>query len=121
MRYAYELGKTFRRISDIHRNKITDVTVGNIGNRPDLISAYLRHLDLSGYELPVKPDNWQPGAEQSSEFWLGYYHQGASQRSAAAQLGSITSERKAAAVRENGKKGGRPKKNVTSTMTTDNL
>lgn len=72
--YAYDMGAVFGAICARYGDKITATAMGNISTRPDLMRTYLRHIDLSGYDIPAKPDAWRPGAEAQTSFWLGYYH-----------------------------------------------
>ncbi len=76
--YAYDMGATLGAIRAEHSDKITATAIGNISMRPDLMRAYLRHLDLSGYDIPAKPATWHPNSETQMSFWLGYYQAGAS-------------------------------------------
>lgn len=71
--YAYDVGAALGAICDRYGDKVTATAMGNISDRPNLIRTYLRHLDLSGFDIPAKPDGWRPGAASSS-FWVGYYH-----------------------------------------------
>lgn len=71
--YAYDVGAALGAICDRYGDKVTATAMGNISDRPNLIRTYLRHLDLSDFDIPVKPDGWRPGAASSS-FWVGYYH-----------------------------------------------
>ena len=48
--------------------------MGNVARRPDLMLSYLRHLDLSGFDIPAPPIGWRPNNEQEGRFWIGYYH-----------------------------------------------
>lgn len=72
--YAYDMGAAFAVICADYGDKITATAMGNISMRPDLMRTYLRHIDLSGYGIPAKPEAWRPGAEAQTSFWLGYYH-----------------------------------------------
>lgn len=72
--YAYDMGAVFGAICARYGDKITATAMGNISMRPDLMRTYLRHLDLAGYDIPAKPEEWHPGAEAQTSFWLGYYH-----------------------------------------------
>ncbi len=72
--YAYDCGAAFASICAQHGDQITATAMGNISMRPDLMRAYLRHINLDGYAIPEKPDGWRPGAESQTSFWLGYYH-----------------------------------------------
>lgn len=72
--YAYDVGAVFGSLCERYGDKITATAMGNISMRPDLMRTYLRHLDLSGYDIPAKPVAWRPGAEAQTSFWLGYYH-----------------------------------------------
>ena len=72
--YAYDTGAVFAAICADYGDKITATAMGNISMRPDLMRTYLRHLDLTDYEIPAKPEAWRPGAEAQTSFWLGYYH-----------------------------------------------
>lgn len=71
--YPYDVGAVLAAICERHGDKITATAMGNISGRPDLIRSYLRHLDLSDFDIPAKPAGWRAGAPSSS-FWLGYYH-----------------------------------------------
>ena len=71
--YAYDVGAALAAICDRYGDKVTATAMGNISDRPNLLRTYLRHLDLSCFDIPEKPDGWRPGAASSS-FWLGYYH-----------------------------------------------
>ena len=72
--YAYDVGAVFGAICARDGDKITATAMGNISMRPDLMRTYLRHIDLSGYDIPEKPAEWRAGAEAQTSFWLGYYH-----------------------------------------------
>ncbi len=72
--YAYDMGAAFAAVCAAHGEKITATAMGNISMRPDLLCTYLRHLDLTGYDIPAKPEDWRPGAEAQTSFWIGYYH-----------------------------------------------
>jgi hypothetical protein len=71
--YAYDVGAALGAICDRYGDKVTATAMGNISDRPNLLRTYLRHLDLSGFDIPAKPDGWRPGAASSS-FWVVYYH-----------------------------------------------
>ncbi len=73
--YAYEIGKAFRGIKNSFGNKITPTAEGNVARRPDLMRAYLRHLDLSEFVLPEPPEGWKANDETPTCFWLGFYAQ----------------------------------------------
>jgi hypothetical protein len=72
--YAYDVGAVFGAICARHGDQITATAMGHISMRPDLIRIYLRHLDLSDFDIPAKPPGWRPRGTASSSFWLGYYH-----------------------------------------------
>ena len=71
--YPYDVGAVLAAICECYGDKITATAVNNISGRPALIRSYLRHLDLSDFDIPAKPAGWRAGAPSSS-FWLGYYH-----------------------------------------------
>lgn len=71
--YAYDVGAALGAICDRYGDKVTATAMGNISDRPDLIRSYLRHLDLSDFDIPSKPAGWRPTAASFS-FWRGYYH-----------------------------------------------
>ena len=72
--YSYDMGAAFGAICATHGDKITATAMGNVSMRPDLMRTYLRHLDLAGYDIPAKPEDWRPGADAQTRFWSGYYH-----------------------------------------------
>lgn len=79
--YAYDMGAVFASICEKFCasgfgpcKKITPGAMGNVSRRPDLIVTHLRHLDLSGFDIPLPPDGWKPSNEQEGKFWIGYYH-----------------------------------------------
>ncbi len=71
--YPYEVGAALAAICERHGDKITATTMSNVSGRPDLIRSYLRHLDLSDFDIPAKPAGWRAGVPPYI-FWLGYYH-----------------------------------------------
>lgn len=72
--YAYQVGAVFAAICAKHGNNITAVAAGNIATRPDLMMRYVRHLDLSEFQIPDRPEHWRADGRTSGRFWLGYYH-----------------------------------------------
>ena len=71
--YAYDVGATLGAITDRYGDKITATAMGNISANPACLQVQLRHLDLSGFDIPEKPAGWRAGAPSAS-FWIGYYH-----------------------------------------------
>jgi len=71
--YAYDVGAALGAICDRYGDKVTATAMNNISANPSIIRMQLRHLDLSGFDIPEKPEGWRVGAPSSS-FWIGYYH-----------------------------------------------
>lgn len=71
--YAYDVGAALGLICDRYGDKVTASAMNNISVNPSIIRVQLRHLDLSGFDIPEKPAGWRVGAPSSS-FWIGYYH-----------------------------------------------
>ena len=79
--YAYDMGAVFAQICERYCpsgfapcRKIAPGAMGNVARRPDLMAAYLRHLDLSGVDIPLPPPGWAANNEHEGKFWIGYYH-----------------------------------------------
>lgn len=72
--YSYDVGSVLAAICREHGDEVTATAIGNISTRPDLLPKFLRHIDLSDFDLPEKPANWRSNAYEQSKFWLGYYH-----------------------------------------------
>jgi hypothetical protein len=73
MTYAHDCGAALAAISAANHGRITATAMGNISLRPDLLRSYLRHLDLSGFDIPDKLPGWSPSAREQGRFWIGFY------------------------------------------------
>lgn len=71
--YPYDVGAALGAICERYGDKVTAAAMNNISTNPSIIRIQLRHLDLSGFDIPEKPDGWRAGAPSHS-FWVGYYH-----------------------------------------------
>ncbi|MEW6213000.1 MAG: hypothetical protein AB1631_32045 [Acidobacteriota bacterium] len=91
--------------------ELTPGCINNAATSPQFLDRHLRHVwkdALAHPHLSKMIEEFEPKKARGpscGEFWLGYYQ--FKKQSAA---GSQTSEAKAAAVRANGRKGGRPRK-----------
>lgn len=72
-KFAHQIGKAIKAIEAKFENKVTPTAINNVARQPNLIRQFLRHIDLSGFEIPAAPTNWRANCETECAFWFGYY------------------------------------------------